>query len=765
MGDLQQFDSLLETTIKAPRLSGTKVSQLTELSQKLIQEDHHLITTFFKLNASLPSCSQARISSLYIFDSIARACRNAVIKGKGREVRNERGKGTQAGMLLKLEGVVDSWVDGMMDDGKGGVWTEGKEKTRKIVDIWSKHGTFPQPCLDRLSSKVTNAGPQAGPSMKPLQRTDSSSQGQGSTTPPLPPPASDSPHPGGLPPEIAKLLGIAASAPTQGGASPSLSNNTSVGATSGAAASLDIAAILASVTKTIPQPQSAQAQVQSPHVQGIRAGPSQHGISPTSHPTANLPNFDLANLANLTNLIKSPLAQSPSQNGNASFPPAVPAQGHAHGQGQIPGPSAGVGAGAQNPALNNNQMAALAKFAALAQAGPRQPHQNQPPFPPQAQAHQAYSGGVQPPPPTSPSRSALPRFSPPKSNVILPPEITAEPMRGGGHGRRISREFGGRDGGGPPLPSRFGGPGPIAGSGSNGDNGYGPRGGGEFGNGNGHGQIPDRGYGPPRGGAGRRGDHDQRGGYGGPAPPRGDRDRSRSPRRGGSDSFDVGGRGRGWGGHRGGGGGGGGGRSQDGGWSSRNGPGQGWEGNYNSVPPSLPQFNSQGGQPPAPAPAPPVPASIQEGRAPPPSWMMESGPKDEKGGEDDGEADMTLDNSDEDDEPTSKNKIPQYQNQNQNQNQSHTPNPVAASGNDHGNGGNVPMSTSTSTSTSTLASFDIASFDPTSPQSWQTLGEAWRNTTGKEPDQVALMHFLATGMVMDPSAQGGGGGGMSMGGF
>jgi len=30
------------------------------------------------------------------------------------------------GMLKKLEAVVGSWVTGMVDDGKGGVWVEGK---------------------------------------------------------------------------------------------------------------------------------------------------------------------------------------------------------------------------------------------------------------------------------------------------------------------------------------------------------------------------------------------------------------------------------------------------------------------------------------------------------------------------------------------------------------------------------------------------------------------------------------------------------------
>jgi hypothetical protein len=30
------------------------------------------------------------------------------------------------GLISKMEGVVDAWVGGMVDDGKGGVWAEGK---------------------------------------------------------------------------------------------------------------------------------------------------------------------------------------------------------------------------------------------------------------------------------------------------------------------------------------------------------------------------------------------------------------------------------------------------------------------------------------------------------------------------------------------------------------------------------------------------------------------------------------------------------------
>ncbi|KAK8858727.1 hypothetical protein IAR55_002956 [Kwoniella newhampshirensis] len=740
MGDLQQFDTLLETTIKAPRLSGTKVAQLADLSQKLIAQDHHIITTFFKLNASLPHCSQARISSLYVFDSIARACRNAVNKGIGRDARNERGRGTQAGMLLKLEGVVDSWVDGMIDDGKGGVWAEGKEKTRKIIDIWSKHGTFPEPCLVRLSSKIANAGPQAGPSTAPSLARQISGQeqgqnhGQGSTTPPHPPPSDSSQTAAGLPPEIAKLLGIAAQGQTQasssdgiasqivGVASPS-GNPTSSSQGTGTAP-LDIAAILASVTKVIPAP----SQAQQSYPQNLQPTTNALPAHSSSSTVSSIPTLDLANLANLIKQAPSP----PVQNGQSFVPPQPPVSG-----GQPPGPP---------PGLNNNQMAALAKFAALAHAGPAPmsgpiggPHPQYPPSRPQ-------------PPAFSPPARSNARFSPAKVNQGLPsPEITAEPMRLPGHQRRTSREFGGGERRGNPFNGSGqgpgSGPGPVPGTyelrrdGDGQGSGYGSRDGYEGRRGGHRGGSQDGGRGQRGGYEGQRG-----GGYG----PRRDRERSRSPSsRDFGTGLGGGGRGRG-------------GRPIDGGWGER--PARGYQvrsggfnnnnnSSSNSGPPS---FSSQNSGPSfTPAPPPPV---KQEGRAPPPSWMMESN---NDGGE--GEADMTLDDSDDNDEPVPSRKIestnPHHQpqqslqpsTQGQPQPFANTPTPNPNPMNNNNENGNVHAATTTTTTT-TLADFDISSFDPTSPDSWHKLGMAWKNTTGKEPDQVALIHFLATGMVMDPSA-------------
>lgn len=148
------------------------------MAMKLVSEDHQLVTSLLRLNTSLPAASTSRISALYVFDAIARDAKRLVDKGVGRTASTERGKGTQAGLLAKMEAVVDSWVAGLIDDGRGGVWPEGrvsmclyytdnKDKTRKILDIWKKGNTFPESCIAQLQQRIADSGSGgngAGPS-------------------------------------------------------------------------------------------------------------------------------------------------------------------------------------------------------------------------------------------------------------------------------------------------------------------------------------------------------------------------------------------------------------------------------------------------------------------------------------------------------------------------------------------------------------------------------------------------------------------------
>ena len=47
----------------------------------------------------------------------------------------------------------------------------------------------------------------------------------------------------------------------------------------------------------------------------------------------------------------------------------------------------------------------------------------------------------------------------------------------------------------------------------------------------------------------------------------------------------------------------------------------------------------------------------------------------------------------------------------------------------------------------TLETFDRTAFNPSDPAAWATLGQAWRSSLGRDPNQMELMEWLATGVV------------------
>ncbi|KAL7423008.1 hypothetical protein Q5752_002306 [Cryptotrichosporon argae] len=174
MADVQAFDDLLGRTVKNARLSGSKVKELTDLSLKLLSHDTHLAASLLSLNNALAPASAHRVNLLYVLDSIARAAR----------AHKESGVRVGAGLLVKLESVAESVVGGLVDDGAGGVWAEGREKARKVLGIWEK-GTFPEHCLASLRARIQGGAASGTP---PVFSPSLGGPGRSTTPPSLPPP-------------------------------------------------------------------------------------------------------------------------------------------------------------------------------------------------------------------------------------------------------------------------------------------------------------------------------------------------------------------------------------------------------------------------------------------------------------------------------------------------------------------------------------------------------------------------------------------------
>ncbi|KAI5123206.1 hypothetical protein M0805_003972 [Coniferiporia weirii] len=141
----QTFEATLKEVVKGKRLSASKMNKLTEVSMELMEYDTRLVSILYRTHKSLPASS--KISSLYCFDALCRAARHHVVKQNlSGDINSE--KGNCATFLQKIEGVLDGLFQDLLISGI----PEAKEKTKKILDIWTKSSTFPSNVLTRLSA-------------------------------------------------------------------------------------------------------------------------------------------------------------------------------------------------------------------------------------------------------------------------------------------------------------------------------------------------------------------------------------------------------------------------------------------------------------------------------------------------------------------------------------------------------------------------------------------------------------------------------------
>ncbi|CCO31170.1 Rpb7-binding protein seb1 [Rhizoctonia solani AG-1 IB] len=188
-GLLGEFETQLKAVVTAKRLSSSKMTALTELAVEKMHADTQMISLLYRTHKALPPSN--KVSSLYVFDSIARAAHRTKTK-KGLVADLNNSIGNAASFIVRLEGMLDGLVEDMLTNGP----PEAKEKTRKVLDIWTREGTFAPDALKRLSERVSSTT---------AQRTVNVVTTQGTGTPPTP--ATPSSAIASLPPAILALLG------------------------------------------------------------------------------------------------------------------------------------------------------------------------------------------------------------------------------------------------------------------------------------------------------------------------------------------------------------------------------------------------------------------------------------------------------------------------------------------------------------------------------------------------------------------------------
>ncbi|KAF9512702.1 hypothetical protein BS47DRAFT_1043107 [Hydnum rufescens UP504] len=186
---IETFETMLKEVVTSKRLSTSKMSSLSEHALKYMKMDTQLVSTLFLTHKALPSSN--KVNSLYVFDALARAAKHQVTKRK-LTLPTEPDKGNPVTFLLKMEGVLDGLFKDLLAVTDV---PEMKEKMKKVLDIWSKAGTFSTDVLTRLSdlakeSEQDQVANRAQTSVTdPRRPTKSPVNGTvDSSTPPIAPP-------------------------------------------------------------------------------------------------------------------------------------------------------------------------------------------------------------------------------------------------------------------------------------------------------------------------------------------------------------------------------------------------------------------------------------------------------------------------------------------------------------------------------------------------------------------------------------------------
>ncbi|GJN88925.1 hypothetical protein Rhopal_001896-T1 [Rhodotorula paludigena] len=177
MASLDDFDRQVKTLVAKGKLSSSLLEGVVDAAMRNMASDAHLVSTLYRCHKKASAAN--KLTSLYLFDGVAREARSRQKKldregkGKGREpapapvagsttptgspppdsatpATPAESGGTYATFLKKLEAllskvVLENWENGL---------PEHKEKVRKVLDIWTKAGTFSSSALVRITQKL-----------------------------------------------------------------------------------------------------------------------------------------------------------------------------------------------------------------------------------------------------------------------------------------------------------------------------------------------------------------------------------------------------------------------------------------------------------------------------------------------------------------------------------------------------------------------------------------------------------------------------------
>ncbi|GAA5961998.1 hypothetical protein JCM3765_007191 [Sporobolomyces pararoseus] len=170
MTSLEALDSQVKSVISKNKLSSSAVDSIVQAALDNVSSDTALITLLYRHHKK--ATPTHKLTSLYLIDAIARAARSKYKKeGKAKQQEESSttpkdeppqpetsaGSGTCGSFLKKIEGLLSKIVLDVWENAP----VEHREKVRKVMDIWTKAGTFSSSALARLGNKLLAASTSA----------------------------------------------------------------------------------------------------------------------------------------------------------------------------------------------------------------------------------------------------------------------------------------------------------------------------------------------------------------------------------------------------------------------------------------------------------------------------------------------------------------------------------------------------------------------------------------------------------------------------
>ncbi|KAI1418213.1 hypothetical protein F5Y13DRAFT_150849 [Hypoxylon sp. FL1857] len=146
--------------LKPPGVSGSRIQSLTTLCVNNVESESVLIQKIYTHFKKAPATH--KLGVLYVVDSVTRRWVDQA-KLQEQPINSSAKDGTYAAGVHRVTELLPVLMNDILQNAPG----EQKEKIKKLIDIWEKGSTFPQPMLDSFKQKL-NAFPAKNESTTPI---------------------------------------------------------------------------------------------------------------------------------------------------------------------------------------------------------------------------------------------------------------------------------------------------------------------------------------------------------------------------------------------------------------------------------------------------------------------------------------------------------------------------------------------------------------------------------------------------------------------